>query len=78
MKDWLCPRVFANKGAMVILFSSRIAAKTVAWNKPVSNPLLSDDWIFPDELYLILGLTPQSCRLPPNPFASGNKPPWAR
>lgn len=67
---------------MFIPFSSRIAAKAVAWNKPVSNPLLSDDWIFPDELYLTLGynLVGDTAVLPPptNPFAFGNKPPWAK
>ena len=40
---------------MFVPYSSRIAAKAVAWNKPVSNPLLQDDWFFPDQLYLNLG-----------------------
>lgn len=82
VKDWLCPWFFADKGAMFIPFSSRIAAKAVAWNKPVSNPLLQNDWHFSDQLYLDLGynLVGNTAVLPPppNPFAFGNKPSWAK
>jgi hypothetical protein len=67
---------------MFIPFSSRIAAKAVVWNKPVSNPLLQDDWFFSDQLYLNLGynLIGNTAVLPPppNPFAFGNKPSLVR
>ncbi len=81
-KDWLCPWFFAGKGALFIPFSSRIGAKALRWTKPARNQTLPDDWYFLDQTYVDLGydligntavLTP-----PPNPFAFGKRPPWAK
>jgi len=81
-KDWLCPRFFANKGAMFIPFSSRIAAYALNWAKPVSNPYLPDDWHYPYERYTRLGyeVIGDTATLPtlPNPFAGGNRPSRAK
>jgi hypothetical protein len=81
-KDWLCPWFFAGKGAIFIPFSSRIAANALAWNKPLPDPTLSDDWRSPDATYAALGyqLVGDTAVVPPppNPFAGGNKPPWAK
>jgi hypothetical protein len=80
-KDWLCPWFFANKGALFIPFSSRIGAHALTWNKRPSNPALPDDWSFFDQAYTQLGyqLVGDTAVLPPppNPFAGGNRPPWA-
>jgi hypothetical protein len=81
-KDWLCPWFFADNGAIFMPFSSRIGAKALTWIKPARNPLLPDDWNFFDQTYIDLGyqLVGNTAVLPapPNPFAFGNKPPWAK
>ncbi len=81
-KDWLCPSFFADKGALFVPFSSRILSKAMAWTKPARNPALPDDWLFFDQTYIDLGyqLLGNTAVLPPpsNPFAFGNKPPWAK
>ena len=80
-KDGLCPSFFADKGALFVPFSSRILAEALRWNKPPANPSLPDDWSFNDQTYIDLGyqLVGNSAVLPsPNPFRSGNRPPWAK
>jgi hypothetical protein len=81
-KDLLCPSFFAGRGAMFVPFSSRILAKAMAWTKPVRNPALPDDWIFFDQTYIDLGyqLVGNTAVLPPppQPFAYGNRPFWAK
>ena len=60
-KHWLCPWFFADKGAMFIPFSSRIAAEAVNWNKPVSTPY-----------YRTTGSSPISCPSTSDTTSSGN------
>src|SRR5262249_35840093 len=38
-KDWLCPYFFANTGALLVPFSSRILAKALQWQSKTN-----DDW----------------------------------
>lgn len=81
LKDLWCPDFFANKGALFVPFSSRIIAKALEpWTR-ASGGMHTDDWTFPDELYVSLGyiLDGQTATLPtpPNPFRFG-RPPWAK
>lgn len=77
-KDRLCPNFFANVGAMFVPFSSRIMAEALTWQPSGSFPW----YYFPDEVYTSRGyqLIDTTAVLPqaPNPFAGGNRPPWAR
>jgi hypothetical protein len=81
-KDWRCPLFFGDKGALFVPFSPRILAEALNWNKGTPAPGIADDWVFNDSVYTNLGYTlvgntavlPQ----PPNPFAGGNRPPWAK
>jgi len=83
-KDWLCPHFFADKGALFVPFSPRIVAKALKpWKRPPpESNLTSGDWIFGDSIYTGLGykLVGDTAVLPPppNPFAGGNRPPWAK
>ena len=73
---------FGDKGALFVPFSSRILAEALKWNKGTPTPGASDDWYFYDSVYTNLGyqLIGNTATLPPppNPFAFGNKPPWAK
>jgi hypothetical protein len=77
-KDELCPNFFANVGALFVPASSRIVAEALTW-RPQGSFLW---YYFLDEVYArlryqLIGTTaviPQA----PNPFAGGNRPPWAR
>jgi len=77
-KDALCPAFFADVGALFVPFSSRILAEALTWNKQSVFPA----YYFFDEVYARLGyqLVGNTAVLPqpPNPFGSGNRPPWAR
>ena len=77
VRDSLCPSFFANVGALYVPFSSRILAEALRWQRTGS----SDWYCFFDEVYTRLGyqLIGSTAVLPksPNPFAGGNKPPWA-
>jgi hypothetical protein len=80
-KDWLCPWFFGDKGAIFVPFSSRIVAEALkGWTPEV--PGLTNDWYFWDHVYTGLGyqLLGDIAVLPeaPNPFAGGNRPPWAK
>jgi hypothetical protein len=81
-KDGLCPYFFGDKGALFVPFSSRILAEALKWNKGTPTAGASDDWYFYDSVYTNLGyqLIGNTAILPPrpNPFAFGNKPPWAK
>jgi hypothetical protein len=78
VKDALCPDFFANVGALFVPFSSRIIAEALTWQKLGTSPW----YYFLDEEYKRLGyqLIGKTAVLPPppNPFAGGNMPPWAR
>lgn len=82
-KDFRCPSFFADKGALFIPFSSRIAAPAIEpWQRPYSpGSLTSRDWSFVDSAYTRRGyaLVGDSARLPApvNPFHLGT-PSWAR
>jgi len=77
-KDGLCPDFFASVGALFVPFSSRVMAEALTWQRQGDSPW----YYFFDEVYTRLGyqLVGQTAVLPqaPNPFAGGNKPPWAR
>jgi hypothetical protein len=77
-KDGLCPAIFAEVGALFIPFSSRIVAEALTWHREGNSAW----YYFLDEVYSRLGyqLVGQKAILPPppNPFASGVRPPWAR
>jgi hypothetical protein len=82
-KDVWCPYFFADKGAMFIPFSSRIAAvalKPCRLDPP--GPGQTRDFYFYDQTYTDLGyqLIGDTAILPPpqSPFAGGNRPSWAR
>ncbi len=81
-KDRLCPSFFADKGALFVPFSSRILAEALKWNKGTPAPGNTDDWYFYDSVYTDQGYTlvgnTAVLPTPPNPFASGNRPPWAK
>jgi hypothetical protein len=76
--DELCPSFFANVGAMFVPFSSRILSEALAWQSPGTHPW----YYFNDQTYTNLGyqLIGNTAILHPprNPFAGGNRPPWAR
>jgi hypothetical protein len=77
-RDALCPAFFADVGAVFVPFSSRIIADALTWQRQGTFPW----YYFPDEVYIRLGyqLVGATAVLPqaPNPFAGGNRPPWAR
>jgi hypothetical protein len=77
-KDALCPNFFEGAGALFVPFSSRIIAKALAWQRQDTSPW----YYFTDEFYSKLGyqLIGTKAVLPPaaNPFAGGNRPPWAK
>lgn len=77
-RDRLCPSFFANVGALFVPFSSRIIAEALTWQSNDTSPW----YYFLDEAYTRLGyqLVGNTAVLapPPNPFSSGNRPPWAR
>jgi hypothetical protein len=81
-KDGLCPSFFADKSALFVPFSSRILAEALKWNKGTPAPGNTDDWYFYDSVYTNLGYTLVANAAvlppPPNPFAGGNRPPWAK
>jgi len=81
-KDGLCPSFFGDKGALFVPFSSRILAEALKWNKGTPAPGNTDDWYFHDSVYTNLGYTLVANAAvlppPPNPFAGGNRPPWAK
>jgi len=81
-KDALCPSFFGDKGALFVPFSPRILAEALKWNKGTPTPGIPDDWYFPDSIYTNLGyklVGNRAVLLPrPNPFAGGNRPPWAK
>jgi hypothetical protein len=82
-KDIWCLTFFADKGAVFIPFSSRIAAEALKWNAGVLPPGVSNNWYFFDSVYVDLGyeLIGDTAVLPPppNPFAPGRpRPPWSR
>lgn len=81
-KDSRCPAFFADRGALFVPFSSRILVEALKWNKGAPAPGTADDWYFVDSLYTSLGyeLVGSTAVLPPkpNPFAGGNRPPWAK
>ncbi|HEX7137967.1 MAG TPA: TIR domain-containing protein [Vicinamibacterales bacterium] len=76
--DELCPQFFANVGALFIPFSSRIMTEALTWQPHGTFPW----YYFFDDVYTQLGyqLIGTKAVLPqaPNPFAGGNRPPWAR
>jgi hypothetical protein len=78
LQDRLCPSFFANVGALFVPFSSRIIAEALNWQRQGTSPW----YYFSDEDYTRLGyqLIGNTAVLPPppNPFAVGNRPPWAR
>jgi hypothetical protein len=83
IKDWLCPWFFADKSAVFIPFSSRIAALAIEpqlFDPPL--PGQTKDFYFYDHIYTGLGyqLIGNTAVLPekPNPFAGGNRPSWAK
>ena len=77
-KDALCPDFFANVGALFVPFSSRIIAEALTWQPQGTFAC----YYFLDEVYTRLGyqLIGNTAILPqaPNPFAGGNRPPWAK
>jgi hypothetical protein len=77
-RDGLCPDFFSDVGALFVPFSSRIVAKALTWHRQDTSP----SYYFGDEVYTRLGyeLIGDKAALPapPNPFAGGNRPPWAR
>jgi MTH538 TIR-like domain (DUF1863) len=77
-RDSLCPSYFADVGAMFVPFSSRIIAEALAWQKQGT----AEAYYFFDEVYTRLGYqivgSTAVLPLPPNPFAGGGRPPWAR
>jgi hypothetical protein len=76
-KDARCPNFFANRGAIFIPFSSRIMKKALTWERRAD-----DDWSYKDHVYTDLGyeLVGNTAVLPPPPnlFAGGNRPRWAK
>ena len=76
-KDQLCPDFFANAGALFVPFSSRVLAEALGWQRQGLSPW----YYFLDEVYSRLGyqLIGSTAVLPTasNPFAGGNRPPWA-
>jgi hypothetical protein len=81
-KDGLCPSFFGDKGALFVPFSARILSEALKWNKGTPTPGTPDDWIYRDSVYTNLGYTLVGSTAilppPPNPFAGGNRPPWAK
>jgi hypothetical protein len=82
-KDWLCPFFFGDKGAMFVPFSSRIVAEALkGWTTGPRDPGVTNDWYFVDHVYTNLGYelvgTTAVLPTPKNPFASGNRPSWAK
>jgi hypothetical protein len=81
-KNSLCPSFFADKGALFVPFSPHILAEALKWDKGTPDPGFTDDWHFFDSVYRDLGYTliGDTAVLPPrpNPFAGGNRPPWAK
>jgi hypothetical protein len=77
-RDALCPGFFANVGALFVPFSSRIMSEALTWQRQGTSP----SYYFLDEVYTQLGyqLIGTTAVLPqlPNPFARGNRPPWAK
>jgi len=77
-RDSLCPDFFANVGAMFVPYSSRIVAEALRWQREGTFQW----YYFFDEVYSRLGyqLVGDTAILPPprNPFAFGNRPPWAK
>jgi len=77
-KDRLCPDFFVNVGALFVPFSSRIVAEALTWQREGTSPW----YYFLDDVYTRLGyqLIGNTGVLPrsPNPFAGGNRPPWAK
>ena len=67
-KDWLCPKYFADKGAVFVPFSSRIVAEAM---KPYGfappGPGQTRDYYFYDQIYTALGyeLVGDTAVLPP-------------
>jgi hypothetical protein len=78
VKDGLCPDFFAQVGALFVPFSSRIVSEALTWQRQGN----STSYYFRDDVYSGLGyqLVGQTAALPPppNPFAGGSRPPWAR
>lgn len=73
-KDWLCPDFFAEKGALFVPFSSRIAAEALKpWRRDPLQPGQTNDWYFYDHVYTALGydLVGDTAVIPkkPNPWA---------
>ena len=77
-QDRLCPNFFADVGALFVPFSSRIMAEALRWQRQGTFPW----YYFLDNVYTGLGYqligTAAVLPPPPNPFASGGRPPWAR
>lgn len=77
-KDGLCPSFFANVGALFVPFSSRILVEALSSQNDGNSPW----YYFPDEVYTRLGyqLIADTAAIPPppNPFAGGSRPPWAK
>ena len=81
-KDWLCPYFFADKGALFIPFSPRIATAALApWHREHRLLGQPDDWSFHNESYTRRGynLIGATAVLPEksNPFQYG-RPLWAK
>jgi len=76
-RDELCPDFFANVGAVFVPFSPRIVAEALRWQREGNSPW----YYFIDEVYARLGyeFIGTTAVLPKqaNPFAGGNRPPWA-
>jgi len=82
-KHWLCPCFFADKGALFVPYSPHVLAHALKyWQRGTPAPGTTDDWYFDDAKYTQLGyqlvgdtaVWPESA----NPFAGGNRPPWAK
>lgn len=77
-RDELCPWFFSDVGALFVPFSSRIVAKALTWQKEGMSPLYHcSDEFYAQLGYQVVGNTAVR-PIPPNPFAGGNLPPWAK
>lgn len=77
-RDEFCPSFFADVGALFVPYSSRIVAEALSWQKQGASRF----YYFPDHVFIELGYrlvgTTAVLPPPPNPFAGGKRPPWAK
>lgn len=78
VRDALCPTFFENVGALFVPFSARILAEALKWEQQgTTTSYYFLDGVYTRLGYLLIG-NGAVMPTPPNPFAGGNRPPWAR